>query len=82
MTIAKLRAQCVLLDIEGTVSDVRFVYDVMFPYAKTNMEQFLFESWESLPVQARFRPLPRIQGSSPSAIGLVLNGNPAAATRS
>ncbi len=50
--MAKLKAQCVLLDIEGTVSDIRFVYDVMFPYAKQNMERFLLKNWESLAVQA------------------------------
>ena len=62
MTIAKCNAQCVLLDIEGTVSDVRFVYDVMFPYAKTNMEQFLFESWESLPVQSAIQTVAKDSG--------------------
>ena len=55
MTIAKLHAQCVLLDIEGTMSDIRFVYDVMFPYAKKNLERFLVENWESLPVQDAIR---------------------------
>ena len=49
--MATLKAQCVLLDIEGTVSDIRFVYDVMFPYAKQNMDRFLLENWESLAVQ-------------------------------
>lgn len=38
----------VLLDIEGTVSDVRFVYDVMFPFAKQHMKSFL-ESHHGLP---------------------------------
>lgn len=55
MTIAKLQAQCVLLDIEGTMSDIRFVYDVMFPYAKKNLERFLVENWESLLVQDAIR---------------------------
>ena len=35
------KIEVVLLDIEGTVSDVRFVYDVMFPFAKRNMKTFL-----------------------------------------
>jgi enolase-phosphatase E1 len=38
----------VLLDIEGTVSDVRFVYDVMFPFARQRMKSFL-ESQHRLP---------------------------------
>ena len=35
------KIEIVLLDIEGTVSDVRFVYDVMFPFAKQSMKSFL-----------------------------------------
>jgi enolase-phosphatase E1 len=50
MTNIKIQARCVLLDIEGTISDIRFVYDVMFPYAKKNLEQFLAKNWESPPV--------------------------------
>ena len=57
MAIAKLQAQCVLLDIEGTMSDIRFVYDVMFPYVQKNLEQFLMENWESLPVQDAIRTI-------------------------
>ena len=59
MTIAKLRAQCVLLDIEGTISDIRFVYDVMFPYAKKHLERFLIENWEAIPVQDAVRTVAR-----------------------
>ncbi len=55
MTIVKLQAQCVLLDIEGTVSDIRFVYDVMFPYAKSNLDQYVLENWGSLSVQGAVR---------------------------
>lgn len=46
MTI-ELKANCVLLDIEGTVSDVRFVYDVMFPYAHRELGSFLAKHWGS-----------------------------------
>ncbi len=41
----------VLLDIEGTVSDIRFVYDVMFPYAQQNMAAFLKMHWHESAVQ-------------------------------
>jgi len=44
--------RCVLLDIEGTVSDVRFVYDVMFPFARKNMAFFLAENWRSESVRS------------------------------
>lgn len=35
----------VLLDIEGTVADVRFVYEVMFPFAKEHMREYLQRRW-------------------------------------
>ena len=60
--MATLKAQCVLLDIEGTVSDIRFVYDVMFPYAKQNMDRFLLENWESLAVQGAIETVARDAG--------------------
>ncbi len=62
--MATLKAQCVLLDIEGTVSDIRFVYDVMFPYAKENMERFLLKNWESLAVQRAIETVARDAGIS------------------
>ena len=52
---AELQAKCVLLDIEGTVSDVRFVYDVMFPFAKDKMHAFLRDNWSSDRVQDAIR---------------------------
>jgi enolase-phosphatase E1 len=35
--------RAVLLDIEGTTTPVDFVYQVLFPYARTNMKAFLEE---------------------------------------
>ncbi|MEW4451791.1 acireductone synthase [Bremerella sp. JC817] len=35
----------ILLDIEGTTSSVRFVYDVMFPYVLKGLDSFLAQSW-------------------------------------
>ena len=31
----------VLLDIEGTTTPISFVHDVLFPYARARLEQFL-----------------------------------------
>ena len=45
--LARNSIEHVLLDIEGTVSDVRFVYNVMFPFAKKNMASFLERRWGS-----------------------------------
>lgn len=63
MTITKLQARCVLLDIEGTISDIRFVYDVMFPYAKNNIDQFLAESWSTPAVQDAIRTVAKDAGT-------------------
>lgn len=35
----------ILLDIEGTIGDIRFVRDVLFPYARARMNQTLFAHW-------------------------------------
>ena len=34
-------ARCAVLDIEGTVADIRFVYDVMFPFVRDQLQSFL-----------------------------------------
>ena len=43
MTIAlgSLGVGAVVLDIEGTTTPISFVYDVLFPYARTNLRGFL-----------------------------------------
>ena len=33
--------QAILLDIEGTITPISFVHDVLFPFAKTNLRKFL-----------------------------------------
>ena len=37
----------ILLDIEGTTSSVSFVYDVMFPFVRRELDQYLFANWDS-----------------------------------
>ncbi|XP_016975158.2 enolase-phosphatase E1 [Drosophila rhopaloa] len=46
MTTSERGAKVVLVDIEGTTTSISFVHDVLFPYAKENVEKFLRESWE------------------------------------
>ena len=41
------QGRVVLLDIEGTTSSVSFVYDVMFPFVRRELDRFLEEQWES-----------------------------------
>lgn len=45
--------KAILTDIEGTTSSVRFVYDVLFPYAKTHLPQFVRERIAELAVAAQ-----------------------------
>ena len=39
------QVQAVLLDIEGTTSSVRFVYDVMFPMVQERLDEYLESHW-------------------------------------
>jgi enolase-phosphatase E1 len=41
----------VLLDIEGTIGDIAFVHDVLFPYARARMAQTLESGWQETRVQ-------------------------------
>jgi len=42
MTVKLTNINYVLLDIEGTTSDIQFVHQVMFPYSRERLEQFVF----------------------------------------
>lgn len=43
--------KAILLDIEGTTSSVRFVYDVMFPQVRQELASFLESQWDHVDVQ-------------------------------
>ncbi|KAH8344315.1 hypothetical protein KR084_009582 [Drosophila pseudotakahashii] len=45
MTTSERLAKVVLVDIEGTTTSISFVHDVLFPYARENVEKFLRKSW-------------------------------------
>lgn len=47
----------VLLDIEGTTTPITFVHDVLFPFAKNNVESFLKDTWASATTQANVTAL-------------------------
>ncbi|MEM8866221.1 MAG: acireductone synthase [Planctomycetota bacterium] len=40
----------ILLDIEGTTSAIAYVYDVMFPYARTGLDGYLESHWGEAPL--------------------------------
>ena len=41
----EFRGKLILLDIEGTVSPLAFVHDVMFPYARKHAAAWLGAHW-------------------------------------
>ena len=59
MTIAlgERGARGVVLDIEGTTTPVAFVYDVLFPYARVRLREYLAENRESEELRDVFRGL-------------------------
>lgn len=57
-----LTAKVVLVDIEGTTTSISFVHDVLFPYAKQNVENYLKETWqtnETIQIVKELRELPQ-----------------------
>ena len=42
----ELEAKAVLLDIEGTTSSTKYVYDVLFPFARQNARSYLERCWD------------------------------------
>ncbi len=53
----------ILLDIEGTTSSVSFVYDVMFPYARRELEAYLQHQWGSRELNEACELIARDAGS-------------------
>ncbi|HSE97287.1 MAG TPA: acireductone synthase [Blastocatellia bacterium] len=45
-------APVMLLDIEGTTAPIRFIYDVLFPYARSHTKRYLADNYSSVDVQA------------------------------
>ena len=41
VTLGSLGVRGVVLDVEGTTTPISFVYDVLFPYARTHLREFL-----------------------------------------
>jgi len=64
----------ILLDIEGTTTPIDFVYQVLFPFARRRMHDYLSQHWTADLVQADFALLRQEhsadtkQGNNPSAL--------------
>lgn len=68
-----IAAQGVLLDIEGTTSSVSFVYDVMFPFARRELDAYLAAAWRTPECRAACEQIARDAGNEslaaePSAV--------------
>ncbi|XP_068155520.1 enolase-phosphatase E1 [Drosophila tropicalis] len=50
----------ILLDIEGTTTSIRFVHDILFPYAKHNVEEYLMKEWGSDEIKQIVRDLQEV----------------------
>jgi enolase-phosphatase E1 len=66
----------ILLDIEGTTSSITFVYDVMFPFVRRELESFLQQNWNSPELIEACELLAQEAGHSSFATWLV-NQDPA-----
>jgi enolase-phosphatase E1 len=52
----------ILLDIEGTTSSVSFVYDVMFPFVRRELERYLQANWTAPQLSAACDQIARDAG--------------------
>jgi enolase-phosphatase E1 len=76
--VIEFRGRGILLDIEGTTSSVRFVYDVMFPFVRRELNSFLQSQWQSPEVVAACDQIARDAGfaslaawtQAPSSVGV------------
>ena len=57
----------ILLDIEGTTSSVSYVYEVLFPYARRRVAEFLEVNWAVPEVQSACELIARDAGASSMA---------------
>jgi enolase-phosphatase E1 len=62
--VIRFAGRAVLLDIEGTTSSISFVYDVMFPFVRRELESFLGQNWSSDAVQDACDQIARDAGHS------------------
>lgn len=54
----------ILLDVEGTTSSVRYVYDVLFPFAADRVSSYLAEHWGEPDLEAACEQIARDAGAA------------------
>lgn len=50
MLLDRSSLDAILLDIEGTTTPIAFVYEVLFPFARRHLREFLKEEWRTAPL--------------------------------
>ena len=65
-----MSSRAILLDIEGTTTSIRFVYDTLFPFVRDHVGTFLESAWDEPAVQADVNAL-REQATQDHASGVV-----------
>ena len=63
--------QAILTDIEGTTSSIRFVHDVLFPYARERMAAFVRAHAEQPQVAAELDAVRREAGAALDLDGVI-----------
>ncbi|AAC07754.1 acireductone synthase [Aquifex aeolicus] len=54
--------KAILLDIEGTIAPLSFVKEVMFPYSKKKLREFLEKNWEKPEIKKIVQEVEKIEG--------------------
>lgn len=67
--MVSLSTKCILLDIEGTTSSVAYVFQVLFPFAKKHLHEYLERNWNDPSLQAALQQLVRDVGLPVSTNG-------------
>ena len=63
--------RAVVTDIEGTTSSIRFVHDVLFPYARKHIAEFVCTHAEEAQVAALLDDVRRETGGAPDLDGVI-----------
>lgn len=67
--MSALAARAVLVDVEGTTTDVRFVHDTLFPAARRELPAYVSARFESPEVRAARQAVARERGLPEEAVG-------------
>lgn len=68
-----LQVQAIVVDIEGTVSSIQFVHEVMFPFASQAAERYLLDRWEDAEVQHAIEQMAK-DGSGKTSFSIPADG--------